>query len=600
VTSTAGARAHERAVRAATLLAVDPVGLGGIAVRSAAGPARDAWLASLRELLPSSSPVRRVPLHVTDGRLLGGIDLPATLRAGRPVAERGLLAEANGGLLVLAMAERIAATAAARICAVLDSGEIVLERDGLAARVPSRFGVVALDEGLEADERPPAALLERLAFHVELPPAASAGEWARSERDVDAWPSLAAVDAARERLPRVRVDDETIEALCGVARTLGIESLRVASYALRAARAAAALEGRDAVAAEDATLAGQLVFGPRARRLPEAPEDEPPPPPTPEPPPESSSDDAERDATPPKDLPPLEDLVLAAAQAAMPAGLLDALKLEALRGRSKTSGASGALQKSGLRGRPGATRRGEPRGGARLNVVETLRAAAPWQRLRRAGGARDATTGPVGRRVLVRVEDFHVTRHQARAETTTVFVVDASGSSALHRLAEAKGAVELLLADCYVRRDRVAVVAFRGTKAELLLPPTRSLVRAKRSLAGLPGGGGTPLACGLETAAGLVEAVQRRGGTPTIVLLTDGRANVARDGAPNRARAEADAMAAARRLRSSRVAALLVDTAPRPQPFAREIANALGGHYLPLPYADASMLQRAVQAASGA
>jgi magnesium chelatase subunit D len=94
-----------------------------------------------------------------------------------------------------------------------------------------------------------------------------------------------------------------------------------------------------------------------------------------------------------------------------------------------------------------------------------------------------------------------VSRFKQRRETTTIFVVDASGSAALHRLAEAKGAVELLLADCYVRRDRVAMLAFRGKGAELMLPPTRSLVRAKRSLAGLPGGGGTPLAAGMDAAA---------------------------------------------------------------------------------------------------
>jgi magnesium chelatase subunit D len=662
---TADGAADARAVHAAALFAVDPAGLGGIVVRAGAGPARDAWFAAVRSLLPEDSPVRRVPLHVTDGRLLGGIDLPATLRAGRPIAERGLLADADGGVLVLAMAERMAPTTAAHLCAVLDTGVVALERDGLAVRAASRVGVVAFDEGLEPDERPPPALLERLAFWIALPPRGASAAFAPAASELvgdagghgpagggaragaaasasaaaaePAWPTRAAVAAARERLAQVRVDGATLEALCGVARTLGVDSLRVASLALRAARAAAALAGRDHVDADDATLAARLVFAPRARRVPDTPEqpDAPPPPPPPES--HEGSGDTDVDATPPKELPPLEDLVLAAAQAAIPAGLLDALKIEALRGRARTSGQSGAVQRSGLRGRPGPSRRGEPRGGARLNVIETLRAAAPWQRIRRAqaggGGARGPASAGAGadahggtnaragtnphaaanararpaaaravtrERVLVRVEDFHVTRHLARAETTTLFVVDASGSSALHRLAEAKGAVELLLADCYVRRDRVAVIAFRGQRADLLLPPTRSLVRAKRSLAGLPGGGGTPLASGLEAAAALLEGVQRRGGTPSIVLLTDGRANVARDGAPNRSRAEQDSLAAARRIRAARVAAVLVDTAPRPQPFARELATALGAHYLPLPHADAATLQRAVQAVSAA
>ena len=148
----------------------------------------------------------------------------------------------------------------------------------------------------------------------------------------------------------------------------------------------------------------------------------------------------------------------------------------------------------------------------------------------------------------MRRDDFHITRYRERRETTTIFAVDASGSSALNRLAEAKGAVELLLADCYVRRDRVALLAFRGAGCELLLPPTRSLVRAKRGLAGLPGGGGTPLAAGIDAAAALADAVRRRGETAVVVLLTDGRANVGRNGTGGRERAMADAMSAARQL----------------------------------------------------
>jgi magnesium chelatase subunit D len=202
--------------------------------------------------------------------------------------------------------------------------------------------------------------------------------------------------------------------------------------------------------------------------------------------------------------------------------------------------------------------------------------------------------------VQVRREDFHVWRFKQRSETTTVFVVDASGSAALHRLAETKGAVELLLADCYVRRDSVAVIAFRGDGAQVLLPPTRSLVRAKRSLAGLPGGGGTPLAAGIASAHALAESIRRRGATPVVVLLTDGRANIARDGSPGRARAGDDALAAARILRVDGYAALLLDTSPQPQETARTLATAMGARYLPLPHAGAATLSQAVRSAAPA
>jgi magnesium chelatase subunit D len=247
------------------------------------------------------------------------------------------------------------------------------------------------------------------------------------------------------------------------------------------------------------------------------------------------------------------------------------------------------LKASGKRGRPAGLRRGGPGPNARLNLVETLRAAAPWQRLRQAEGADPG-------RVQVRFEDFHVSRYKQRTETTTIFAVDASGSAAAARLAEAKGAVELLLADCYIRRDTVAVVAFRGKSAEVLLPPTRSLVRAKRSLSGLPGGGGTPLAAGLDAAEALADQIQRRGGTPVIVVLTDGRSNVGRDGIGGRAKAEQEALESAAVIRGSQRIALLVDTSLRPAPLAQALARAMSAQYLPLPYVDSAKLTQAVQA----
>lgn len=584
-----GSSPWDDATLAAALFATDPVGLQGVAVRALAGPVRQVWLALLRELLLPETPVRRVPLHISDGRLLGGLDLAATLRAGRPVAERGLLVEAHGGVLILAMAERVAATTAAHLTAALDAGEVRLERDGLTMRSPARFGVVALDEGVDEDERLPNALLDRFALPLDLTAIGTREAIGSLYVPED-------VAAARQLLPQAEAGDEAYNALCGAALGLGVASLRVSVLAMRVARAAAALGGRTAVEEADLAVAARLVLAPRATIVPPAdsPEDEEapqPPPPSEEDEPQSQPDESNDESR--QEDKPLEDVVLEAAQAAIPADLLAQL-MQAGQGRSRarSAGKAGMIQQGSLRGRPAGARRGEPRAGVRMNLVETLRAAAPWQRVRRAESpAREGRP-----RVEVRAEDFRITRYKQRSETTTIFVVDASGSSALHRLAEAKGGVELLLADCYVRRDRVALIAFRGREAELLLPPTRSLVRAKRSLAGLPGGGGTPLAAGLDAATALADGVRRRGGTPTMILLTDGRANVARDGTGGRARADEDALASARVVRSLELTALLIDPSPPPQPKAERLAQEMGATYLPLPYADARTLSRAVMA----
>jgi magnesium chelatase subunit D len=272
----------------------------------------------------------------------------------------------------------------------------------------------------------------------------------------------------------------------------------------------------------------------------------------------------------------------------LPANLLSRLALMAGQpAPSRVTGRVGELRASRARGRPIGTRAGDPRGGARLHVLETLKAAAPWQGVRRTPAAPG--------RFEVRREDFRIIRFRQRTGTTTVFAVDASGSAALNRLAEAKGAVELLLADCYVRRDQVALIAFRGQEATMLLPPTGSLLRAKRCLAGLPGGGPTPLASGIAAATALADTVRRGGRTPIVTFLTDARANIARDGTGGRALAEADALENARALAALGIAALLLDTSPRPNPFAQRLAEAMHAQYLPLPYADASAVSRAVR-----
>nr|WP_294554363.1 magnesium chelatase subunit D [uncultured Rhodopila sp.] len=610
-----GAAAWAGALQALGLFAADPLGLGGIAVRAGAGPVRDRWLKILYDSLPPGMPVRRVPLNAGDDRLLGGLDLAATLQAGHLVEQKGLLSEADGGIIVLPMAERIEPAAAARLRAASDEGMVTLQRDGLSRVLPAHIAMVALDEGADPDEHPPASLLDRMAFLIDLTkvslrdieyddwsglpgsrPLVMAGEGppstpcdAAPDKGVDGGPSPAMTKGNASTPETAKV----IETLCNVAMSLGVASIRAPLFALRAARIAAARDGRTEPDPDDLSLAVALVYGPRATRLP--PQEEAEAPPEPEPPPEDQPEPPPPDDQDQEQIPdlPLEDIVLEAAIAALPPDLLAQLaSLSNTKGQVRMPGRVGQAKMSLKRGRPVGTRQGEPKGGARLHLLETLKAAAPWQTLRR----RAPEHGP--KRFEVRRDDFRIVRFRQRVGTTTVFAVDASGSAAMNRLGEAKGAVELLLADCYVRRDQVALIAFRGTGAQLLLSPTGSLLRAKRSLAGLPGGGPTPLAAGIDAAMALADGIRRSGRTPIITFLTDARANMTRDGTGGRPKAEAEAMESARALRATGIAALMVDTSPRPNPFARTLAAEMGARYVPLPYANAAALSHAVRAAA--
>jgi magnesium chelatase subunit D len=568
--TTAPVDAGALAASAAVLVAVAPHALGGAILRASSHDDAAAWLATLASVLPAGAPILRLPLGVTDDRLIGGLDLGATLSTGRPVAEAGLLARAHEGILVAPAAERLLLRVIAPLSSALDHGTVAMQRDGISAVLEARLALIAIDEGTD-DEVIAAPLRERLSAWIALPPRWRGDDWPLPDRE----------EVAAARAMRSQVDDpegRAAEALTAAAVALGISSLRAPVQALAGARAAAALAGRTRIEREDITLAAQVLLAPRATRLPPREADEPPPPP---PPPEDTPPEEPPDTPPPErgqEERPLEDQVLDAAVAALPPDLLEALAQKADR-QLREAGRTGIERAGVQRGRPVGTRRGLPRGGARVHVLETLRTAAPWQR------ARDNPPG--SGRVAVRKEDFRIRRFVERAGRTVIVAVDASGSAALNRLAEAKGAIELLLAESYARRDRVSLVAFRGAAAELLLPPTRALARARRELAGLPGGGGTPLASGISVALTVAEQSRRTGSVPTIVILTDGRANIALDGSPGRPQAEADARASAQAVRVRGIATLLVDCSPRGEPFARELAGVLGGTYVALPVADA-------------
>ena len=556
-----GPSAAEDAALALRAFALWPAGFGGLWLRGP-GPARD----MLVERLGQAVHLRRMPAHIDGERLHGGIDLAASLAAGRSVARTGFLDEARGGVVIAPLAERITPSLAGSVAQALDQAEAA-----------ERFGLVLLDDGAERDEVPPLSLTERVAFACDLGHAAPAGL---------AETVLPEPIASPAELPACSA--EGLEALAAVSLALGVDSGRALRFAALAAGASARLDGRGVVRESDLAAAARLVLAPRATRLPPPPpedrgEEETPPPP---PPPEGEADnpgDEEREDTGTPD----PDQLIEAAAAAIPPGLLEALADGRTRRGSGSGG--GARHLSPLRGRPLAARQGLPRGGARLALIDTLRAAVPWQALRRSEGE----TRP-GLRIMK--DDVRVRRFEARSASVTIFAVDASGSAAFTRLAEAKGAVELLLAQAYVKRTEVALVAFRGNEAQLLLPPTRSLTRARRALTELPGGGGTPLAAGLAMACTLGTGLTRRGYTPLLVFLTDGRGNIALDGSTNRAAATEDALKAGRAIAAAGLAGVVIDISPRPRPEAAAIAGAMRARYVPLPQASAATLSKVIGA----
>ncbi len=562
----------ERARLALDILALDGAGLGGLWLRARIGPARAAVMGRLADI---PLPVRRIHPTIDDGALFGGTDLAASLSAGAHRKTAGILAQPSA--LILTMAERANAGLAARLALHLEAGTSCL---------------IALDEGAEPEEALAPALAERLGLFLDLSDFAL--------EDAEALEGATDLSPARARFAHLRaagLPAPLQRALVEAAMSLGIDSLRAPTMAMRAALAIAALRGLDGVDEASLRDAAALIFAHRATVFPDVPQDEAPPPDAPHPSdaPNDSPQDAPSDA--PQDMADIpQDLVLEAVRAALPADVLARLAAGRAARSMKGGAGTGAKIKGNHRGRPLPARAGRMGQGKRVDILATLRAAAPMQGIRGAGLVADDTPT----RLAIRPSDLRIKRYQHSSDRVLIFTVDASGSSAFARLAEAKGAVELLLAQSYARRDHVALLAFRGQGCEVVLPPTRSLTATKRRLAGLAGGGGTPLAAGLRMGLDVALQARARGMTPTLALLTDGRGNIALDGSANRILADEDAQRLARVFAATGIPALVIDIATRPQPRLAGLARGMGATYLPLPRADAQRLTKVLQAGMGA
>ncbi|MCP9221150.1 VWA domain-containing protein [Erythrobacter sp. LQ02-29] len=532
----AGERAWRDAMMAARLMGA---GLRAVVVRARPGFARDAFLERVTGTIGRE--ILRLSPESDVAALAGEADVFASLAAGRAVRHRTLAERARGKLLLVTGCERLRPDLTALLAATLE-------------RADEDARTVLIDEGGEGDDAAlPPSLAARAPVLLDLHRVA-----------------LADISGGEPPSAPGEVSQSDLEALADACERLAIRDPRALLHAWNVARAAAALWGR----AEAFGFVARTVLAPRATALPET-EGEPP-----EPEPQEQTDDAggsrETDNDDEMAPPDAGEIVVEAEAAALASGIASAH-----RGGLRGAGAGSSTAKRGMaaaRGRLGRSRKGLPRDGRRLDLLGTLIAAAP----RQARGG--------GERLQIRRDDIRYRERQPRQRSATVFAIDASGSAALARLAEVKGAVEQLLAESYVRRDEAALVAFRGAQAETVLPRTRSLARAQRLLAGLAGGGGTPLAAGMRE--GLREALAARvaGRAVLLVVVTDGGGNIDLEGRPDRARAQEDALAVAESVARSGIPALVVDCGARSRPVVRELAAAMKARYYALPRLDREAL----------
>ncbi len=533
------------------LLALGGSDLGGALV---ATEVVDDFNAAFGNATEPGGALRIVSSTMSAEALSGSVDLAATLAFGKPVYTEGLLA--THPRLMVRRAERLDVACTSLLSQALDRSQILL---------------IAVMDPFDPEAILAAKLEARLPFVVDEP--------------AEPYWTSAVIQRAKTRLGNTAIDPKWMQDLCAAALAIGISSPRFVLQAVATARAIAALQDKQ-VDEGSVAMAARLVLAHRAQNAPPQQQDDE----QQQPPPPSQSPDAGETENNTEQNPGDAELILEAIKAALPANLLN-LAADGLgkRGAGRNFKAASPRKSGGQRGRRIGHKRASSLAGQRLDILATLRNAAPWQPMRRKLAGTD--------RMVVTRDDFRVSRIKQRNEATAIFAVDASGSTAFQRLAEAKGAVETILAECYVRRDRVALVAFRGKKAELLLPPTRSLERAKRALAGLPGGGGTPLASGLDEAYGLAVQVRRAGGNPIVIVLTDGKANITRSGLGNKVTALEETQSAAKLFAAEGFDAMVIDVSPEPQKSARALANNMQATYLPMPRASASDIARPVSVA---
>jgi len=572
---------QEKAVKAVELNLVCPA-IGGLLLSGEKGTGKSTLLRGAADLCGEQSVVN-LPLHSGEEGLFGSLKIEKALKEGLCDYEPGVLSRAHNQILYIDEVNLLLPSRLSMVTQIATTGFYHLEREGMSRIVPSRFTLFASmnpEEGeLETSD------LDRFGLFVSLEGEQDVAKRASIvrnrlafDRDPRAFTALyrkeretrkEKIQKARNQLPQVGIGEEILHFAASLCREAGLEGNRGDLVLIHTARALAVLDGRDRVLREDIQEASAYVFPHRIKEKrqeeispPDTPKEKEPHKPLP-PPPEERQDESGQGGRG-------EERHFSAKghfDFPLPQSGSKPSRISKKRREGKKN-----CRDRGNRGPTILIRQADGKS-KNYAIAATIRAAAPYKKRRQSEG----------QRLVVKSEDLRIRVRRKKKERLIFFLVDASGSmGAAGRMAETKGAVLSLLRQSYVNRDRVAMMAFRRDRAEMLLHPTRSVEFAKKELEELPVGGATPLALALAKAHDYIKGQLSRDPSlePHMVVLSDGRGNAK----PGDNRAEEALGEKARAIGQENYPVMLIDTEKGWVRLgkAEELARSLGAAYFRL------------------